>query len=379
VVSILSLLLQEQSLLVYGSDAGLVTALATAFMLLLQPLTWEGIFVPLLPAAAYEALDAPVPYIIGVVSTSRPSVTIAPNAGLLGCDAFVLHPELYQPLTVTRAAPNSALEVHQRLASAHPRKRHRRSVDLPEKESPAAPNPRMGMSLGKGLGLDAGAGGEPLGSENLPLFVPPAPSLLAVSDPFECAQFSRLQRELAHHAAKVRQSLKHPRTGLSLWSAGTSTGTGTGAGTGSNGSSGSEFSLDRATAVIKAAMFELSPESQRALRLALVGVRQCVESLCGDVLLHSGAWRQYGAPSKRTQQFEFVPDLFLAPLRAALRLQESVINTQLFVSFIDQRSAQFKRQGGSRRFIADWVSYRLHVRGLRGMGVMGKRHSVRKW
>ncbi len=65
IIKILSMLLLEKSLLVCSADLALATAISTAFALLLRPFAWEGIFVPLLPFAAYEVLDAPVPYIIG--------------------------------------------------------------------------------------------------------------------------------------------------------------------------------------------------------------------------------------------------------------------------------------------------------------------------
>ena len=45
------------------SASGLVTAIATAFKLLLLPFEWAGIFVPILPSNALEVMEAPVPFI----------------------------------------------------------------------------------------------------------------------------------------------------------------------------------------------------------------------------------------------------------------------------------------------------------------------------
>ena len=43
--------------------SGLVTAITTAFFLLLKPFEWAGIFVPMLPQNALEVMEAPVPFI----------------------------------------------------------------------------------------------------------------------------------------------------------------------------------------------------------------------------------------------------------------------------------------------------------------------------
>eukprot|EP01041_Mallomonas_annulata_P004163 gene4163-8279_t len=61
-------LLSETSLVVYGTDIGLVTTIATGVKALLTPFTWEGVFVPILPRVSMEMLEAPVPYIIGTTT-----------------------------------------------------------------------------------------------------------------------------------------------------------------------------------------------------------------------------------------------------------------------------------------------------------------------
>ena len=55
-----------------GSDAGLVTAISTACCNLLSPFKWEGAFVPFLPDNAKEVMQAPVPFIVGTISTPEP-------------------------------------------------------------------------------------------------------------------------------------------------------------------------------------------------------------------------------------------------------------------------------------------------------------------
>ena len=62
------MLLLEKSLLVHGSQSIYVTAISTAFTLLLEPFRWEGIFIPLLPDIAYDVLGSPVPIIVGILN-----------------------------------------------------------------------------------------------------------------------------------------------------------------------------------------------------------------------------------------------------------------------------------------------------------------------
>jgi DENN (AEX-3) domain len=79
----LHLLLTEKSLIIYGTDMGYVTATALAIKELLKPLTWEGIFVPMLSTSAKELFEAPVPFILGT--------TFMPNFDFLSPSAAVLH------------------------------------------------------------------------------------------------------------------------------------------------------------------------------------------------------------------------------------------------------------------------------------------------
>jgi hypothetical protein len=82
-----NLLLMEKSLVIVGKNVGMVrfvvhyffcevtninwhvfqvTALAFAIVNLINPFTWEGVFVPLVPnSVARELFGAPVPFILG--------------------------------------------------------------------------------------------------------------------------------------------------------------------------------------------------------------------------------------------------------------------------------------------------------------------------
>jgi len=89
VVQILSLLLLEKSLIVCGSDLGLVSAIGTAFTLLLKPFSWQGVFVPILPLTALEVLEAPVPFIVGVTTPLPTMHDISSAAAVLFLDDYL--------------------------------------------------------------------------------------------------------------------------------------------------------------------------------------------------------------------------------------------------------------------------------------------------
>jgi hypothetical protein len=59
-----------------------VTALAFAVVNLLNPFTWEGVFVPLVPNNARELFGAPVPFILGTTSPPR-SEDLGTNTAVL--------------------------------------------------------------------------------------------------------------------------------------------------------------------------------------------------------------------------------------------------------------------------------------------------------
>jgi hypothetical protein len=144
-------------------------------------------------------------------------------------------------------------------------------------------------------------------------------------DPLQCSQLKELYQFVAYHAVKIKASLRalqHQQSVVPY----------------------------NATTSIKAVMYDLSAEALRSLDRILERVAAYNRSLCGEVLTQPGGWRQFGVLNSRSNQFEFLPDLFLAPLKANLRLQESVINTQLFVSFMDEQSEEYEKLTPQRYF-----------------------------
>jgi len=284
-------------------------------MLLLQPFTWEGIFVPLLPTAAYEALDAPVPYIIGVVSNSKPKVEIASCAAVLSIDDFLYHYEHYIP---------SGYDDVNYTKNELQRQRRRSSHDQVEDNMSASSyalvfyeNPRVIPS-----GLQSSCG--------MPLL-----------EPMLSSSFPDLRRLISYHRTSIGQSVKRK----------------------------SRSQAHLPTMMMRSVVYDMSRGSIRSLRLVLDRISAFNSSLCGNILTQPAGWLQYGQTS-REGHFEFTPKSFMKPYEAQLKFQENVINTQLFVSFMDQLSVDYCSRESQRLFIADWIYYRMLRRA---------RQSTRNW
>lgn len=311
----------------------MVTAITTAFVMLLQPFSWEGIFVPLLPLAAYEALDAPVPYVIGVVGKSRPTATITSSAGVLSLDDFIHHPEYY----VSSCFEESALRHTMAARDDHSHTHHHHNYHEHEHKDLHHDPVEDGV-----VGLKYFESPCP---EETMQGVPP------LLDPMQCSQLKELHQLIAFHAVKINVCL---HTGQNSSSAAA----------GAAGTAGSSRVLTSATA-IKAVLNDLNDEALRSLTTVLARVQAYNSSLCGEVLTQPGGWQQFGVLNTRSNQFEFLPDLLMAPLKANLLLQESVINTQLFVSFMDQQSVNYLKLQPQRYTTFKFISHKLTFRGFK--------------
>ena len=93
---IMNHLLLERSLVVCSDSASQVSIITAALVHLIAPLKWEGVFVPLLPTSASEVLQAPVPFIIGMVnyipneSEEKTFAILNMNAGVRPMDMFLV-------------------------------------------------------------------------------------------------------------------------------------------------------------------------------------------------------------------------------------------------------------------------------------------------
>jgi hypothetical protein len=74
-------LLQEGRVVLRSEHMALLTPVAEGLMSLLFPLTWQGIYIPVLPSHMLDVLDAPVPFLVGLVGNTCPQ----PD-GVIVCD-----------------------------------------------------------------------------------------------------------------------------------------------------------------------------------------------------------------------------------------------------------------------------------------------------
>ena len=59
-------MLSEGKIIFVSSYLGMLTLASESILYLFFPLYWQGVYIPILPAALMTCLQAPVPYIIGV-------------------------------------------------------------------------------------------------------------------------------------------------------------------------------------------------------------------------------------------------------------------------------------------------------------------------
>ena len=68
VVRLFVLLLLERKVLIHSRHLNLLTAISEAMVMLLFPLQWSTVYIPILPEQRAAIFGAPVPFLIGVHS-----------------------------------------------------------------------------------------------------------------------------------------------------------------------------------------------------------------------------------------------------------------------------------------------------------------------
>ena len=66
IMDVFQIMLSEGRIILVSSYLGMLTLATESFLYLYFPLYWQGVYIPILPAALMTCLQAPVPYIIGV-------------------------------------------------------------------------------------------------------------------------------------------------------------------------------------------------------------------------------------------------------------------------------------------------------------------------
>jgi hypothetical protein len=90
------------------------------------------------------------------------------------------------------------------------------------------------------------------------------------------------------------------------------------------------------------ALFELSADVAASVRAARSACAGAIEAILGDLASDDG-WKTYGSENLETDDFEFVPDWFLAPRRRDLELVDQLAHTQMLLSYVDGRRERSRR------------------------------------
>lgn len=244
----------------------------------------------MLPMNAVEVLDAPVPYIIGMLVKGVPNYTITPTAGILYVDDFLNFREQYA--------------LKQKIATKN---RTGANANTPRKPTLNLPQSNVldDLSVAKSCRFFLPPSAQEMGNTNLHL-----------TNPHNSHTLHDVCLYIHFHSSNI-YSLLHFTTARHT----------------------KHTSASVAT-MIKS-FLTLPPSAMKSLRHILDKVEKHNNSLCGNLLNAVDGWRQYGEVNPNSGLFDFQPELFMAPLRERLQYQESVIHTQLFVSFMDKQRVDY--------------------------------------
>lgn len=71
VLRLVAALLHESRVVIIARQLGDISTVAHSVMALLQPFTWQHVFIPVLPTAMIDYVAAPMPFVVGVLEAHR--------------------------------------------------------------------------------------------------------------------------------------------------------------------------------------------------------------------------------------------------------------------------------------------------------------------
>ena len=115
---------------------------------------------------------------------------------------------------------------------------------------------------------------------------------------------------------------------------------------------------------------EAEEGEKRCVQRARDVVQEHMRSFAGDIGKGQNGWQKYGMLNRETAEFEFYPGWFVEPLRAVVDYTSKIVETQMFVSFVEERrKGDLRRKEGAGRvaaFLARWIWFRLIAKGKLG-------------
>eukprot|EP01039_Chlorochromonas_danica_P002487 gene2487-2725_t len=359
IAQIHSLLLLEQSLAVIGSDPALISLVCTAFLHLLSPFRWAGIFVPVLPPLAQEVLDAPVPYIVGLclpelfvgTVTQSPSqrLPIASSTSVLYLDDFIHHGSLYNATELSRAT--NLLEVRASI----------RELEHLFGDELELPNCRY-LEVHTHFNNNDGVAAAATQSDVMLL-----DSILSPDSPLLNELIGQITYQYERYQARLRRIYPHHLlNSLSTLS--------------SSSTSSSQVVLASTTNSLHRLIRELLSEDDlelfRPIRAILKTFQQFNISFTGGLEENTLAWEKVGSINAASGYLDVDVDRVIAPLRARIAMQEGIVNTQHFTSYADRCFSKYQDLAHVRLFLGEWLTYRILRRKRHRRSVRSRNNSA---
>ena len=316
ILKLINLLLMEKSLVVVGSYPAIVSMVSLGIKNLILPFKWEGVFVPLVPTSARELFGAPVPYILGTTHAPRESEVSATSAILF----------LQEQEDSIFLRYNKAVGIPSGVTA------------LKEKENDNKAD--TGVSIRSDMLLHIASLNEkqhyPV-AETVAWFVR-LPDTINADMPHD--------ETVAKNIDTTRRYLRACRTralGTRMAPLGDRS--------------------DRCRPPAKLDMqylTSMSLKERRAVSIIARVLHSHNMQFCGDSV-DPTAWRRYVKYNHSTEEEEFYPNWFMQPVRRHVEFQEAVVQTQLFVGFMDAVREEAEKQDKYRTFIYDWLTFRIHL------------------
>jgi hypothetical protein len=355
VMQVLSVILMERSVVLYSSDAGLVTTIARALLGLMAPFTFAGAFVPLLPPTAREIMQAPVPFVVGTTVMPHLEREVSPQA-------IVLYIDDYLQTSSSSLADEGGVGD----GGASPGLcRTKRYLHIPSGDTNTSSNtnswPMGGDAFAQQATLDEDIAG--------------------ASDPSLTSGGQRLCARIRQLAAQLR----------------------VGGNNSNNNASRAARSRDESVLSVRGAALQMVTFSlgmTRQERESVAGLRAAVmthtREVLGDLVSGSSScesatdaaagglavatahtnhydeqqegysWARYGVLSAdREEDFTFYPDWFLDQHRRKLRFLSAACTSQYFLAYVDELHLSDIKRTRAKRLLREWLAYRLALRAMK--------------